>query len=67
MPCNGKTELAKHRKNSIDCQQEYWDGINEKEICTNDGCGELFETSKDLEYHMRYHCGNEPNPYRPET
>jgi len=30
MTCNGKTELTKHRKNSVNCQQEYWDEINGK-------------------------------------
>ena len=35
--------------------------------CANVGCDGIFETTRGLEYHMRYHCGNEPNPYHPET
>ena len=35
--------------------------------CANVGRDGIFETTRDLEYHMRYHCGNEPNPYHPET
>ena len=33
-------------------------------LCPNDGCGCLFITNDDLEKHMRYHCGNEENPFQ---
>jgi len=39
-------------------------------LCPNQGCEQLFNTDGDLERHMRYHCGNNGNPFncqnRPE-
>ena len=38
---------------------KYWEEMKEWKICENDGCGMLFETIKDMEKHMFYHCGKE--------
>ena len=65
--CNGKSQLTKHRKNTETCKEAYWNDINQMKKCTNQNCDRTFLTEKDLEYHMRYHCGNELNPFRNYT
>ena len=45
----------------------YWGEINQSKRCPDEGCYEEFETLKDLECHIRYHCGNEPNPFTNTT
>ena len=60
---NGKAQLPKHRKNSPGRQQDSRGELNQNKKCPNEGCNMEFETIKDLEFHMRYRCGNEPNPF----
>ena len=61
--CNGKRQLTKHRKGSEQCQHVYWGEQNQAKPCVNQDFGLLFETEKDLEYHLRYHCRNHENPF----
>ena len=43
---------------SARCQLYYWGEVNQMELCIATGCERIFETEKDLERHLRYHCGN---------
>ena len=47
--------------------QLYRDGFNQLKVCINPGFGGLFETENDLGYRLRYHFGNEPNPFANTT
>ena len=65
--CNGSSQLTKRRKNSPERQEQYWGEINQLIIFPNEGCDQIFETHKAYECHLRYRCGNGPNPFRNTT
>ena len=60
--CNGETQLTKHRKNSEQCQHQYWDGLYEMKHGPNRGREQLFISNGYIDRHMRYNCGKNGNP-----
>ena len=61
--CYSKGWLTIRIKQSANCVTDYYAELEQRKICTNEGCEQVFVTYEDMAKHRNYHCGQNVSAY----